>query len=333
MLRLPSFQHHLPSSLEEAAVLLQKLLTQGHEVKLIAGGTDLVPNMKHEILTPAHVVSLKHAGLSGIERQGNTLRLGAMTSIHALAHEPLVSEHLPALAQAAAVIAGPQLRRMGTLGGNICLDTRCLYINQTYFWRQSLGFCLKKDGSVCHVVAGGQRCVAAASNDSVLPLMLYNAEVHLLHATAGGTEERRVPLTEFFVANGVKNTIIEPHEILTHVTVPVPAPTRAVAFEKLRIRKDIDYPLLNLAVRVDREAPEASSPLTGCEVVVSALGARPKQISLDKQVKGKRLDAELADTIARKVHGACRPLTNIATEPSWRRAMVPVLTKRALARV
>jgi 4-hydroxybenzoyl-CoA reductase subunit beta len=160
MLRLPTFRHHAPEGLDAALALIGDLVARGESVKLIAGGTDLVPNMKHEITTPAHVVSLRGAGLAGIARQGESLVLGAMTPVQTVADDPLVREHLPALAEACAQIAGPQLRRMGTIGGNVCLDTRCLYINQSYFWRSSLGFCLKRDGTVCHVVAGGKNCVA-----------------------------------------------------------------------------------------------------------------------------------------------------------------------------
>ena len=326
MLRLPAFEHHRPKDLDEAVVLLGALHARGEPVKVIAGGTDLVPNMKHEITVPAHVISLRGLGLAGIRRDGDTLVLGAMTTVHAVGDDSLVGEHLPALAEACRQIAGPQLRRMGTLGGNVCLDTRCLYINQTHFWRSALGFCLKKDGTVCHVVQGGQNCVAAASNDSALPLILYGASLHLRRA--GG--ERVVGIDRFFTADGVHNTVLEPDEILTEIRVPVPGPKVACAFEKLRLRKAIDYPLLNVAVRVDRDGP---GRLERCDLVVSALGARPKRITLDKQVRGRALDAETIALVGKKAHAACRPLTNLATDPTWRREMIPVLVRRAMGRL
>src|SRR5262249_4813488 len=129
----------------------------------------------------------------------------------------LVQRMAPALAEAAGAVGGPHHRAMGTLGGNICLDTRCRYYNQTYFWRKSLGFCLKKDGTVCHVVKGGARCVAAASNDSAPALIALDAEVHLI----GKSGERRVRAADFYTADGVKNTVLEPGEIVVRVAVPV----------------------------------------------------------------------------------------------------------------
>jgi 4-hydroxybenzoyl-CoA reductase subunit beta len=170
MLRMPKFEVARPTSLEEAVALLA---SAGERAMLIAGGTDLLPNVKHRLFEPELVISLADvAQLRGIQRDGDgALVIGAMTTVDEVAKSALVQEHAPALAQATSLIAGPQLRRMGTLGGNVMLDTRCQWYNQTYFWRKSLGFCLKKDGSECHVVAGGSKCVAAASNDSAPALM------------------------------------------------------------------------------------------------------------------------------------------------------------------
>lgn len=323
MLRLPPFEFHQPQSIDDALRLLETL--KGQSVRLLAGGTDLVPNMKHEITAPAHVVSLKHVGLAGLQMKDHEIVIGAMTSLHALANDTAVQRQLPALAAACQQIAGPQLRRMGTLGGNLCLDTRCLFINQTYFWRSALGFCLKKDGTVCHVVKGGQHCVAAASNDSALPLMLYGATVRL----RSPRDERAVALVDFYVTDGIKNTIIEADEVLTHIYVPVQAPSVRVAFEKLRTRKSIDFPLLNLAALTDH----TNGALSRCELAISALGARPKIVSLTKHLAGGTLDDATIALAGRKAHAACRPLTNIATDPEWRRAMIPVLVRRALQRL
>lgn len=323
MLRLPTFQYHRPGTLKEALTLLGDFEDRGVSAKVIAGGTDLVPNMKHEIETPAHVVSIRDLGMVGVRREGDTLILGAMTPLESVASDELVAEHLPALGDAVGQIAGPQLRVTGTLGGNLCLDTRCLYINQTHFWRSSLGFCLKKDGDVCHVVKKGKRCVAAASNDSALPLMLYGAELVI-----GSREgERRVLLGDFYSQDGVNNRNIGPGEILIEVRVPLPGPDVRCAFEKLRVRKSIDFPLLNVAVLV--EGTERAERL---ELVVSALGARPKRISLTSKARGAPLDEALVELAATRARAGCKPLTNLATDPQWRREMVPVLVKRALRR-
>ena len=149
--------------------------------RVLAGGTDIVPNLKYGMYDTQHLVALR--GLSKelrYVREDGDLRLGALCTIDELASNETVRNRLPALADACSQIAGPQLRRMGTLGGNLCLDTRCVYINQSYFWRNALGFCLKKDGTVCHVVAGGQRCVAAASNDTAPVLLALGASVRIV---------------------------------------------------------------------------------------------------------------------------------------------------------
>src|SRR5687767_12932869 len=177
MLRLPKFEVAEPTTVAEAVKLLAE---HGDRARAMAGGTDLMPNMKHKIVVPELVVGLwRIAGLTGVRIDGDRIRIGALTTLHALSEDPIATRELPALAEAAGMVAGPQLRRMGTLGGNVCLDTRCVYINQTYFWRRALGFCLKKDGTVCHVVKGGRRCVAAASNDSAPVLMTLGASLEI----------------------------------------------------------------------------------------------------------------------------------------------------------
>src|SRR5256885_4662356 len=155
MLTLPPFRHHAPKSVAEAVALLKQ---HGLNAKAIAGGTDLIPNMKHRLFTPEHLISLKQIdALKEIAVRGSELHLGAMITIADLARHEEVRKIFPSLSRAASQIAGPQLREMGTLGGNLALDTRCIYYNQTFFWRKALGFCLKKDGTVCHVVKGGQK--------------------------------------------------------------------------------------------------------------------------------------------------------------------------------
>ncbi len=325
MLRLPVFEHHSPVGIDAALELLGEFSRRDEAVKVIAGGTDLVPNMKHEIETPQHVVSLKHLGLEGVEREGNEIVIGAMTSLESLLKDPLVEEFLPALRQAVREIAGPQLRVMGTIGGNVCLNTRCLYINQTYFWRSSLGFCIKKDGDVCHVVKGGKRCVAAASNDSALPLMLYGAQLVLRKLG----QERIVALRDFYTKDGVNNREIEPDEILTQIRVPIPDQSVSCGFEKLRVRKAIDFPLLNAAVLIDRNA---DGMVERAEMVIGTLGPRPKLVSIKASQLGGVLDDDLITKLARKARSGNKPLTSIATDPQWRRDMIPVLIKRILKR-
>jgi 4-hydroxybenzoyl-CoA reductase subunit beta len=316
------FRVETPASVDEAVALLA---LHGDKAKVLAGGTDVVPNMKHGLHEPAVVVSIGRINaLKGIVDTGDALEIGALTSLHDIEHSDVVRSRAPGLARAAGLVAGPQLRRMGTLGGNLCLDTRCLYYNQTYFWREALGFCLKKDGSVCHVVAGGKKCVAAASNDTATMLLCLDASVDLRTST----QTRTVPLADFFVADGVKNTVLAARELLVKVRVPhARATARLEGYAKLRHRNSIDFPLLSVGARFDVDSARA---ITAARVVVSALGARPNRLPLEPFV-GRVLDDAVAGEMAQLAFAKCTPLTNIADDPAWRRDMVPVYVKRAIA--
>jgi 4-hydroxybenzoyl-CoA reductase subunit beta len=325
MLRLPRFEYHHATSLGDALALLAQ---HRGDARVIAGGTDLVPNMKHGLQGAAHLVGL--GGLRELdfirEEAGGALAIGALTPLQRIADSSVVRARAPSLAEACGQVAGPQLRRMGTLGGNVCLDTRCVWYNQTYFWRRALGYCLKKDGTLCHVVAGGRRCVAAASNDSAPVLISLGARVTL--ASPAGTRE--VAMAEFYVADGITNTVRGEDEVLTHVWIPAPAAGLRTAFEKLRIRKAIDFPILNVAAAVD---VGGDGTVRDIALVVSALAARPAQVKGARAAVGRRLDDATIAAVAERAHKQCHPLTNINVDPDWRREMVPVLTRRALRRI
>ncbi|NOT30094.1 MAG: 4-hydroxybenzoyl-CoA reductase subunit beta [Planctomycetes bacterium] len=332
MLRLPQFELTEPATLAEACALLAE---HGDQAQLIAGGTDLLPNMKHELFTPRVVISLaKLRELHGlcVESDG-TLVLGAMTSLDTLAHDERVRARAPALAQAAGLVAGPQLRRMGTLGGNVMLDTRCQWYNQTYFWRSALGFCLKKDGSACHVVAGGAKCVAAASNDTAPALMSLDAMLVFQGGAGfhGGPGRRTLAIDELYTADGIHNKSSRA-EILVEVRVPPVPPGHRGAYGKLRERGSIDFPLLGLAARVDLSPAGEVVAAALCAV---ALQARP--LRLQKAIRpllgtrpgtpAFRSALESAGELARK---QCHPLANIPGDPDYRREMVPVYVRRTL---
>ena len=321
MLRLHSYTYDRPRSLEEAVRIKADA---GDAAMFIAGGTDLMPNMKHRLFTPHRLIGLKQlAELHGVTVSGGELVIGAAETLTSIARNPLVKEHAPALGRAAGLVAGPQLRNMGTIGGNLCLDTRCTYYNQSLFWRNALGYCLKKDGTVCHVTITGKKCVAAHSADTPPVLMTLDASVDLV--SAAGT--RTVKVKDWFVADGIWNNVRQPEEIVARVRVPVVS-GRKTAFAKLRQRGAIDFPLLNVAAAADFDG----QTIKHMAIVVSALGSRPREISgLDKLAVGHALSADLAEQIAQKAFQQCHPLTNIIVDPEWRRAMVPVYVHRALA--
>lgn len=326
MLRLPEFTLTRPESLDAALALLEE---HGDAALPIAGGTDLVPNMKHGLFEPKVVVSLADVPeLHGVEETADGgLRIGAMTTIASLAVHDAVQRY-PVLAQAASLIAGPQLREVGTLGGNVMLDTRCQWYNQTYFWRKALGYCLKKDGTECHVVKGGKKCVAAASNDTAPALMSLGAVLEL----AGPEGAREVPIDEFYVADGIVNRDVRQGELLVAVRIPAPAAGHRSAYGKLRTRGSIDFPLLGVACSFDLDA---AGVIANADLVVTALQARPtrarKAIALleGADTSSEGFEAVIA-AVAAAAHKQCHPLPNIPGDHEYRREMVPVYVTRTL---
>ncbi len=327
MLRLPSFRHESPATVEEAVALLAE---HPGRARLLAGGTDILPNLKHGIEEADVLVSLaKLKGLDAVRevesgQAAGGLELGAMLSLEALAEHPLVLARYPALATAAGLVAGPHHRRMGTLGGNVCLNTRCVYINQSHFWRESLGYCLKKDGEACHVVKGGKRCVAAASNDTAPVLTTLGASLRLRSHARG---VRELSIADFYVLDGVHNKLLEADELLECVVIPPPPAGLHSAYEKLRPRGSIDFPRLSVAVAFRLE----NDLVRELEIVVSALAARPTRLKrVGELSEGRVLDDALLEELAAAAFKQCHPLTNIDGDATYRREMVPVFVKRAI---
>lgn len=321
MLRLRPFELHQPASLAEVVALLAR---HGPEAKLLSGGTDLLPNMKLAQTQAQHVISLRLLpDLHGVEVGDGTVRIGAATRLAALAQDADVQEWLPALAFAAAHVASPQIRNMATLGGNLCLDTRCRYINQSELWREALGGCLKSHGDECHVVPGGQGCVAALSADTVPPLIAYRGVVDLL----GPDGARTLPIAELYDTDGVAHVQIGRDEVLVAVRVPVPAPTTRVVYRKWSVRKSIDFPLVSVAVRLDLQP--AGEVLSGGAIVAGVLGPRPRVLDLAKWA-GRTVDEALATELGQLAFDRCRPLPNVPYDTEYRRERLAVEVRRAV---
>jgi 4-hydroxybenzoyl-CoA reductase subunit beta len=323
MLRLPPFSFHRPDRISDAVELLA---AHPGEAMPVAGGTDLIPNMKHRLFEPAHLVSLTGIEeLQQVDVSGTEVSLGAAVTLSRLARDPALARIVPSLTEAAGLVAGPQIRNRATVGGNLCLDTRCTYYNQTAFWRDALGYCLKKDGDVCHVTRVGRKCVAAHSADTPPVLMTLDAEVDL-HGPQG---ERTLPVREFFVPDGIVNTRRQPGELVVRIRIPRPGADMRMAYVKLRQRKSIDFPLLSVAIAGDIAADGEIRSLRG---VVTALGSRPRELSGWTDIaQGERLTPEVVEALAERAFAQCHPLENIIVDPDWRRAMVPVFVRRALA--
>lgn len=318
MLRMDGFEVLLARSVEHAVDLYAS-----HEQSLyVAGGTDLLPNLKHRILAPKHLIGLGGAlpqGWRTVEAEaGPLLEIGAGTRLSRLA----TLAEIPALAQAAGLVAGPQIRNMGTIGGNILLDTRCLYYNQSAFWRKSLGHCLKAEGDWCHVIGGPKTCVAAQSSDTVPVLLACNAMIQLSSASG----RRTLSLRELYRFDGKDHLKIEPGELLTHVLVPLPGPGARGSYQKLRTRDSIDFPQLGLAIAARFDGAD----LAGLEIVVGAANPAPKPVRGLEALLGRPLDEAAIAQATDLVYKQTRPQAAVHGDPAWRRQMAAVFTTRGL---
>src|SRR5690606_24313141 len=271
----------------------------------------------HRLHEPEHLVSLARVeGLKGVDLAADgTLRIGAGVTLHDVATSPLIQREAPGLARAAGLVAGPQHRRMGTLGGNVMLDTRCLFYNQTPLWRESLGHCLKKQGDWCHVIGSRKSCVAAQSSDTVPALTALDARIELVDADGA----REVALRDLFTKDGRFDHVhTVPHTALVTAVVVPPRPAgHRGTYRKVRARGSIDYPQLGVAVAAGFDG----DVVTSLEVVIGAMLPQPKLLRhMDKAV-GQRLTPELVEELAEHGFKQARPQAQIHGDPDWRRHM------------
>ncbi len=325
MLRLRPLELLQPPTVAEAVALMAE---HGDRARLISGGTDLMPNLKLAQVDAEVLVSLRGIeSLRSITRSGDSLTIGARARLVEIAESPVVQAAAPVLSYAVGRIASPQIRNMGTMGGNICLDTRCRYINQSELFREALGGCLKSHGTECHVVPGGQGCVAALSSDAAPVLIALGAEVEIV----GADGERMLPMSGFYNTDGLANTNLRPGEVVTSIKVPVPGPAVRLAYRKWAVRQSIDFPLVSVAVRVETESADSDVLVDGL-AVVGVLGPKPKKVPL-KSLAGGRLGDALARQIGALVRRKCRPLPNVPYDAEYRRDRLAVEARRAILEV
>lgn len=320
MLRLPQFDYLSPRTIDEAVKMMADHLPNS---SYVAGGTDLYPNMKRRQLEPKVVIGLNGIrDLRGIMR-GNGLTIHASTTLSQVADSPAVLQYYPALAQAANLVSTPQLRAMGTLGGNLCLDTRCNYYNQTYWWRKSINFCMKKDGDVCWVAPGSPRCWAVSSTDCAPVLVALGAKVRLV----GLKGERTIPLSDLYSDDGMRYLTKMPDELLTEIMLPSAEGIQSV-YLKLRRRGSFDFPILGVAVAV-RFAPNGD--VEHARVVLGGVASEPLDcVESAKLMIGQKLTGEVIDAAALAAWKPARPLDNTDMSNSYRKKMARVYVARAL---
>lgn len=322
---LPQFKLLRPRTLDETIWLLAKHHTGVSPVRILAGGTDLIPSMRQKLFEPEFVLDLRHVSeLRGIqEEQGIGVEIGALTPLSEIEHSALLKRRYPVLTEAAATVASPVIRNMGTLGGNICLDTRCLWYNQSLTWRKACGFCIKKDGDLCHVAPGGSKCWAAFSGDTPPALLCLKAEIEIV-SPAG---RRRIPLQDFYTGLGDSYRKLQPTEVVTRIFLPEATADSRGVYRKLRIRGSIDYPLAGVAVVMKR----SNGDIADARVALTAVNPAPLLVKgASEAMSGKAIDEALAESIGDLAARTAKPLTTSALTPEYRREMIRVFTKRAV---
>jgi len=321
MLRLPPFEYLLPRTAGEAAEMLA-----AHDglAMAIAGGSDLLPKMKRRQIEPTHLVGLRGLPeLAGISAEPDgSLRVGAAETLATICAAPEVERSAPALAAAARSVSTPQLRATGTLGGNVLVDTRCTYYDQTYEWRRALGFCFKKDGDWCPLAPGGKRCWSVSSSDTVPVLIALAASATL--TGPGGT--RTLLLEDLYADDGLAPVRKERAEILTSILIP-PADGLRATYWKLRRRESFDFPILGVAAALDLR----DGIVARARIVLGAVASHPlRATAAEDLLVGRPLTAEAIEEAAQLAGNPARPLDNTDLEHHWRKRMSRVYVRRAL---
>jgi len=314
---LPPFELHQPTSVKEAIELKARL----PESDFVAGGTDLLPNYKWGLNTRKHVISLARVEEM---RELSTTRIGALVTLTQIEKSGMLASSLPILPETARQIATPLLRNTGTLGGNLMLENRCFFFNQTYLWRKSVDFCLKADGQQCHVVPQKEKCYATFSADMPAALMALGATMDL--ASTRGT--RTVGLAGVYNGpDGIHRLSKEPDEMVTGVNLPPDAPRWRATYKKLRLRDSFDFPELGIAAAVRFEGERVK----GFRLIANALENVPVVLDdLGASAMDQPLTEETIQRIAKEAEGRVRPVKNTNLPPSYRKAMTRVYTERAL---
>jgi 4-hydroxybenzoyl-CoA reductase subunit beta len=326
MLRLPSFTYVQPRTLAEA---LAMKADAGPDGMYVAGGTDLYPNMKRRHQEPKTVISLMEIpDLQATEgRNDGTMMLGACLTLSELSVVPSFRRRYPAVAMAAELVSTPLLRNMGTLGGNLCLDTRCNYYDQTYEWRKAIDFCMKKDGHICWVAPSSPRCWAVSSSD-VAPVMVALGAEYVLVGPGG---ERVVPAARFYHNDGINYLTKQPDEILSAVRLPAPNGWDAV-YHKLRRRGSFDFPVLGVAawIRWERGAG-GRERVAESRIVLGGVASWPQEVpEAGAALVGSNVSDEAVRAAAEAAYRPAKPMDNTDFDLSWRKQMTRVYVTRAL---
>jgi len=322
MMRLPPFAYRAARTVDEAVALLAR---HGPDALPASGGTDLYANMKQRLFTPKVVVGLRPIAelrfITFDPQRG--LELGALATLTDVGRSHAVRTHYSGLATAAGSVSTPQLRNMGTIGGNICVDTRCNYYNQNLDWRKALGYCMKKDGDTCRVAPSSPKCVAVNSSDTAPALLALDATVHL----AGPSGTRAVRMADFYRNDGMFAWAKQAGEIVTKIVLPPPVPNTRSAYVKLRLRNSFDFPVVGVAAALTLDG---DGVCRAARLVVNAVTSCPVDVAGASVLVGTRLEADALEAAADAAFAVAKPLDNTSATIPYRKRMVRVYARRAL---
>ena len=320
MLRLPRFDYLRPGSASDAA---RMLADHPGRAMLVAGGTDLLPKMKRRQMQPEVLIGLSH--LAGLHEVRSTpaggIELGAAVTLTAVLHHDKIGVTHPGYAQAAGLVSSPALRNAGTIGGNLCIDTRCNFYDMTEEWREAIGFCLKTGGDACRLAMSSPRCWAVSSSDTA-PIAIALGATAVLAGPAG---EREVPVGSLYRDDGTDHLAKAPDEVLTSLRLPPPGGWRS-AYVKLRRRQSFDFPIAAAAVAVKLDG----NVVEDCRIVLGAVASHPVEVAAASTLAGRKLDDGAIAEVAVLAAKPAKPLDNTDMYYVWRKRMVKVIVERAL---
>ncbi len=322
MMRLPKFNYHVPREIREAVKIIAEA---GPEGQFVAGGTDLYPNMKRRQQTPRTVISvMRLADLNQVSGDGASgLRIGASVTLTEICDHPVINRDYPVIAKAARTISTPILRNMGTIGGNLLLDTRCNYYDQNYEWRKGINFCLKKDGDVCWVAPGSSKCWAVQSSDLVPVMVAIGAKLRFV-STLG---ERLIDAAGLYNDDGIDYLRKRPDELLVDIHLPPTNGWRA-SYRKLRRRGAFDFPVLGVASFVEMNK---SGVVEQARIVLGGIAPSPLLIQeAGNELVGSDLTEDRIEAAAEAAYVKARPLDNTDFVYNWRKQMARQYTRLAL---
>ncbi len=319
---MPQFRLMRPATVAEAVAAA----AAEPAARFMAGGTDLVANIRRGITAPDTVIDLNGIDeIRNIEAYEGGLRIGAAVTLAELVEHVGVKSDYPAMFEAAGAVAANSHREVATVGGNLCLDTRCVFYNQSEWWRRANDYCLKSRGEICHVAPKGDHCFAAFSGDLAPALLIFGAEVEIVSPTGG----RVIPLTEMYVDDGMAYLALAPDEMLTAVRIPAIADGIRTGYVKSQVRSAIDFPLAGVAVGLRRDG-EAIAELT---VALTGTNSMPLLVAGTDGLAGAALDDGMLDSLDKLIAKQIQPMTSTFTPPGYRRRVVAKLTRKLIRRL